>query len=212
MTLSEYQQEQQEAFFMARRHLAATEAGLLQRIGGRLADYHDYRRRLDAFLEAHFGEICRSSCYESRLSACCSREGIVTFFADVVINVLASAPRVLDAIQDRLSKPNSGFKCVYLGAAGCLWRVRPLGCALFLCDAAENQVLAPDPDLNRRWQALRDEAKRFRWPDRPVLFDDIEEWFLAAGYRSTLMYINTSPGLLRIKRRAGRQTEAANGS
>ena len=45
-----------------------------------------------------------------------------------------------------------------------------------------------------------------------MLFDDIEEWFLAAGYRSPLMYINTSPGLLRIKRRAGKGTGAANGS
>jgi hypothetical protein len=46
-------------------------------------------------------------------------------------------------------------------------------------------------------------GKSFRWPDRPVLFDQLEQVFMAVGCRSPLMYINTSPGLLRIKQKAG---------
>ncbi len=203
MTPSAYQQEQREALEMVRRHLAEAAPGLPDAVAARLADYHAYRRRLDAFLDGHFREVCRASCYESRLSACCSREGIITFFADVVVNALASADADLDVLDGRLGQPNTGFKCIYLGPRGCLWRIRPLNCALFLCDAAERRILGPEPDLGRGWQALRDEAKCFRWPDRPVLFDDLEHWCMAAGYHSSLMYLNTSPGLLRVKRRAG---------
>jgi hypothetical protein len=46
---------------------------------------------------------------------------------------------------------------------------------------------------------LKQREKHFRWPDRPVLFDDLEKYFMAAGYSSPLMYLNNSPGLLRVK-------------
>ena len=203
MVPSTYQQEQLSALQMVRRHLAEAKSSLPENIAARLADYHDYRRRLDRFVVAHFQALCQPSCYENRLSACCSREGIVTFFADVVINVLASPAEVLNDMVARLSRPNPGFKCVYLGPHGCIWQVRPIVCALFLCDAVEQRVLTPYPDLMGHWQALRHEAQRFKWPDRPVLFDDLERLFIAAGLCSPLMYLNTSPGLLQVKRRAG---------
>ena len=47
------------------------------------------------------------------------------------------------------------------------------------------------------------QEKSFKWPDRPVLFDDLEKLFLDLGCHSTLMHLNLSPGLLRIKKRAG---------
>ncbi len=208
---SAYQQEQQQALEMIRAHLSATQRWMTVQIDAALADYRDYRRRLDDFLEIHFRAVCQPSCYSNRLSACCSREGIITFFADAVINALASSPDELETLERRLLQPNTGFKCIYLGAQGCLWRIRPLGCALFLCDRAEAQVLDPEPDLKSCWQSLRDEAGRFRWPDRPVLFDDLEQWWMAAGYRSPLMYLNTSPGMLRVKRRAGLVPEVGTG-
>lgn len=202
MALTPYQTEQREALQMVRRHLEAAGAAERDAIWARIADYLAYRERLDRFLVDHFQHLCNAACYQSALSACCAREAIITFFAEVAVNVLVSPPADLDRMAARLSRPHEGTRCVYLGPQGCLWRVRPIVCALFLCDRAEREVLAPDPDLRERWQSLRDEAQRFRWPDRPVLFDELEQRFMAAGCRSPLMYLHTSPGLLNVKRRA----------
>ncbi|MDD2605365.1 MAG: hypothetical protein RBR20_14615 [Desulfobacterales bacterium] len=208
MPLSPYQIQQRDALLMVRRYLEQEGPAEREALCARIGDYLDYRRRLDRFLEDHFHHLCNVTCYQSALSACCAREAIITFFAEVVVNALVSSPMDLDRMMARLSQPYEGSKCVYLGPEGCLWRVRPIVCALFLCDRAEREVLAPAPDLQRRWQSLRDEAQRFRWPDRPVLFDELEQRFMAAGCRSPLMYCSTSPGLLNVKRRAaaGRQS------
>jgi len=202
MNLTSFQIQQHDALQMVRHHLEKNGAAERDALCACIADYLDYRHRLDQFLADHFHHLCNVTCYQSALSACCAREAIITFFAEVVINVLASSPTELDRMMARLSQPHEGSRCVYLGSAGCLWRVRPIVCALFLCDRAEREVLAPKPELQRRWQSLRDEARRFRWPDRPVLFDELEQRFMAAGCRSPLMYINTSPALLNVKRRA----------
>jgi hypothetical protein len=202
MPLTPYQIQQLEALQMVRRHLDQCGASERDAISARIADYLDYRHRLEQFLQGHFHHLCNVTCYQNALSACCAREAIITFFAEVVVNALVSSPTELDRMMAPLSRPHEGTKCVYLGPDGCLWRVRPIVCALFLCDRAEREVLAPDPALQRQWQSLRDEAQRFRWPDRPVLFDEIEQRFMAAGCRSPLMYLNNSPGLLAVKRRA----------
>ena len=165
-----------------------------------LSDYLAYRERVDAFLSRHFTDVCTQSCYQSRRSACCAREGIVTFFADVVINVLCSPPKDIDRIITALKQPNTGFKCIYLTPNGCLWKVKPIVCAMFLCDAALRSVFEVNPTLQYEWEALRDEKNRFTWPDRPVLFDDMEAYFIKAKYTSSLMYLHNSPGLLRIKK------------
>jgi hypothetical protein len=208
MTPSPYQIQQLEALRMVRRHLEQGGPAERETLSARIADYLDYRRRLDRFLEDHFHPLCNAACYQSALSACCAREAIITFFAEVVVNALVSPPAALDGMMARLSRPHEGSKCVYLGPAGCLWRVRPIVCALFLCDRAEREVLAPDPALRRQWESLRNEAQRFRWPDRPVLFDELEARCMAAGCRSPLMYLHTSPGLLNVKRRAAAGREA----
>ena len=202
MPLTPYQTQQLEALRMVRRHLEKGGAAERAAISARIVDYLAYRERLDRFLADHFHHLCNETCYQSALSACCAREAIITFFAEVVVNALVSTPTELDRMMARLSQPHEGARCVYLGPDGCLWRVRPIVCALFLCDRAEREVLASDPDLKGRWQALRAEARRFRWPDRPVLFDELEQRFMAAGCRSDLMYLHTSPGLLNVKRRA----------
>ena len=137
-----------------------------------------------------------------RLSACCSKEGIVTFFADVVVNMLESTVDEIDALKSVLRASESGFKCVYLGEQGCMWRVKPIVCEMFLCDRAQQTVFAEAPDLASEWAAFEALKKRFTWPDRPVLFDDLEAVFIQAGCRSTLMYMHNSPGLLRVKRKA----------
>jgi hypothetical protein len=74
---------------------------------------------------------------------------------------------------------------------------------MFLCDRATNAVFDATPAARTQWERLREQEKRFKWPDRPVLFDYLERVFIDRGYRSTLMHLNLSPGLLRVKRNAG---------
>jgi hypothetical protein len=58
---------------------------------------------------------------------------------------------------------------------------------------------APLVEPHDRWQELLLKEKQFTWPDKPILFDDLEELFLQAGLKSPLMYCHLSPGLLRVK-------------
>jgi hypothetical protein len=98
-----------------------------------------------------------------------------------------------------LENDPGGFKCVYLGKKGCLWRLKPIVCEMFLCDRAKAALLHKDSALDVRWQGLLLKEKQFNWPDKPILFDDLEELFLQAGLKSPLMYCHLSPGLRRIK-------------
>jgi hypothetical protein len=74
---------------------------------------------------------------------------------------------------------------------------------MFLCDGAQQKAFADKSDARARWGELNNRARSFRWPDQPVLFDSIEINFMAAGCSSPLMYLNSSPGLLSVKRKAG---------
>lgn len=173
-------------------------------------DYLRFRRELDDFLGMHFSALCSSQCYRSRKSACCSRDGIIVFFADVVVDLLVSPAERPDHLLDALlGGSGDSSKCVYLGPAGCRWRVRPIVCAMFLCDRAWNAVLEPDPSLREQWEAMEQRRKSFTWPDRSVLFDRIEGMYRRSGHRSSLMHCHESPGLLRIKRRAGLTADGA---
>jgi len=187
---------------MVKRHLEHLPASELQALKASVADYLTFRREVDDFLVHHFGEICTQTCYQSRMSACCSREGIITFFADVVVNLLVSAQADGDKLLAVLSKPNDGFKCVYLSEKGCLWRLKPIVCQMYLCDRSKDQVFGQKSELRYEWELLEQKRKLFTWPDRPVVFDDLEFYFMKSGHRSPLMYLHNSPGLLRVKQRA----------
>ncbi|MFZ0133654.1 MAG: hypothetical protein WAK95_14030 [Desulfobacterales bacterium] len=200
--MNSYNREQYEALEMVRRHLARCSATEKSALAAGLDDYLRFRRSVEDFLQAHFAATCTQACYRNRLSACCNREGIVTFFADVVINVMMSTPLETDRLAQALARGENQMKCVYLGPSGCLWRVTPIVCAMFLCDRAEKAVFDGRPDLRRRWDEFCEQKKRFTWPDRPVLFDDLEAIFIAAGHTSPLMYLHNSPGLIRVKQRA----------
>ena len=196
---SEYQKEQQEALGMIRKHLSGLRGDALAHLKAQVSEYLTFRHDVDRFLEKHFSLLCTDTCYRSRLSACCTREGIITFFADVVINALQSSAAEMQALQERLAFPHQGNKCLYLGEQGCLWQVKPLVCEMFLCTKAEKEVLFRNPRAQKAWEKLKQREKSFRWPDQAVLFDDLEEIFIKAGYNSTLMYLHNSPGLLRVK-------------
>ena len=201
--MNDYQQEQFEALTMVRQGLARLGADGCGRLKGMIADYLRFRQEVDRFLERHFSTVCTRTCYQDRTSACCSKDGIITFFADTVINALCASEDQLAQLAALLQHPNTGHRCVYLGDAGCRWFVSPVVCAMFLCDRAMRTVFDQAPAAQAVWQDLREREKRFKWPDRPVLFDQLEVVFMEMGYRSTLMHLNLSPGLLRVKQKAG---------
>jgi hypothetical protein len=202
--MNSYQKEQAEALFMVRTHLASLTAPETNELRRKIADYLAFRHRVDGFLHDHFSDICTQKCYRSNVSACCARESIVTFFGDVVVNVLAAQDHEIEALFVVLERPNHGFKCVYLGDRGCLWRVKPIVCEMFLCRQAKKKVFENFPRAREEWHRLQQHKQRFTWPDRPVLFDDLERYFIEAGYRSPLMYMHNSPGLIRVKRNANK--------
>jgi hypothetical protein len=201
--MGEYQIEQLEALSLVRLHLKSLPPCERQTLLASAADYLGFRATVDRYLEDHFGRVCDQACYRSRVSACCSREGIVTFFADVVINLLLSSEPEADELVRVLKRDPTGFKCVYLGEAGCLWRMKPIVCQMFLCEPARARVFTHTPEAEAEWRRLEARRKTFTWPDRPVLFDQIEAYFLRAGCASRLMYLHNSPGLLRLKHKAG---------
>ena len=198
--MDEYQKEQYDALSMVKKHLASLVIPERLKLDSALADYILFRNKVNTFLTDHFSQICTQKCYQSKLSACCSREGIITFFADVVINILVSGKNEIEALLKVLQKTNSGFKCIYLSKQGCTWRVKPIVCEMFLCDQAIKAVFDEKPHAHKEWKSLEQERKLFTWPDQPVLFDKLESIFIDAGYNSSLMYMHNSPGLLRVKK------------
>ena len=207
--MSTYQEEQLAALQMVHRHLQAISASEKQYLANLTAEYRTYRRDVSAFLKKQLTHICTQKCYQSRLSACCSKDGIITFFADVVINALVASPAQIQSLTKILQAPHRGHKCIYLGTDGCRWQLKPIVCEMFICEPAQKQVFDVMPATRKKWEALKQLQKRFTWPDQPVIFDTIEAHFIEAGFSSPLMYLHNSPGLLRVKKRAQLQpTEA----
>lgn len=206
--LTEYQQEQLDTLVPLQAHIAALSEDEQDRLLEMARDYLAFRHKTARFLKSYFGDYCTAACYQNQLSACCSKDGIITFFADMALNLLLSPPARARQMGQALNRPHTGFKCVYLSREGCLWHLKPLVCEMFLCDPAQKEVFAAHPRARTEWLALKKEEKRFRWPDQPVLFDQLESYFIRAGLRSSLMYLHCSPGLLRIKQRAGLAVEA----
>ncbi len=201
--MNAYHKEQLDALRLVDRYLVNLSTFERRALDESVAEYLDFRHEVDFFLNRYFCEICSHTCYRSRLSACCSREGIITFFGDVVVNRLVATDDKVDKLLAVLRKSNDGFKCVYLSSGGCLWSVKPIVCQMYLCDRAKNEVFGKDSRLKDEWKLLEQRRKRFTWPDRPVLFDNLESRFLKAGVQSPLMYLHNSPGLLRVKQKAG---------
>ena len=208
--MNSYQIEQLETLSMIRRYLQALDAHGINKLTAEITEYLLFRARVGQFLDAHFAAICTRKCYQSRLSACCSKDGIITFFADMVINALNSNAVELDLLEHVNSHPANDFKCIYLSETGCVWKIKPVVCEFFLCDEAEKRAFEHNPDVLLQWKEFENEKKRFTWPDRPVLFESMERYFMEKGYRSPLMYLHNSPGLLRIKQMRDEQVHMKN--
>jgi len=199
--MNDYQQEQLDALKTVRRGLGQLGEAKRVQLIETISDYMQFRKSTDRFLNRYFSDVCTHTCYLNHTSACCSKDGIITFFADTVVNALHATPAGLDRLETVLNRVNRGHRCVYLGSHGCMWTVRPVVCAMFLCDRAMQAVFSDDPEARKGWASLRRQANAFKWPDRPVLFDYLERVFLDLGCQSTLMHLNLSPGLLRIKKK-----------
>ena len=201
--MNSYHCEQIDSLVQVQKYLAALDESKKRALEELIADYIAFRSEVKDFLTANFSQVCTHRCFLSKTSACCSREGIITFFADIVINVLASDKNDINDLLLILQKPNNGFKCVYLSEKGCRWRIKPIVCEMFLCEPAKEQVFAENPRIKKVWELIEQKRKQFTWPDQPVLFDALEAYFIEAGCQSPLMYLHNSPGLLRVKRKAG---------
>lgn len=206
MKMTEYNRDQMEAIRMVRHYLNSLSRPEIWQLRKRVEPYLRFRADVLRFQEQHLNETCTRKCFTGQSSACCNREGIATFFADVVINSLLSSDEEIDVSLEALSRDQGGFKCVYLSSHGCLWRLKPIVCEMFLCEHARETLVRSEETLLGRWEALRRREKEYTWPDKPVLFDDLEEVFINAGFDSPLMYFHRSPGLLRVKATSRRET------
>ena len=197
--MSEYNQQQKEAFLMVHQHLSGLPLSQLRRLKQRIGSYLEFREAVASFQQTHFADLCSEKCFTSHTSACCGREGIITFFADIVVNVLLSTQEEIDVLLDILDTDTGGSNCVYLHNTGCLWRAKPIVCEMFLCEHAKHLVLDSNEALKSQWETLRQRERLYTWPTRPVLFDELEDYFIEAGFDSPLMYLHHSPGLLHLK-------------
>jgi hypothetical protein len=201
--MNTYQKEQLQALRQVQRGLERMEGAMRDGLNGLIQPYLDFRKELQQFLTMHLGQYCTQACFSSQSSACCSKDGIITFWADHVVNACCCDQGAFRQLASAAQNPQFSGKCIYLAADGCLWKVTPLVCAMFVCDQAHTDIFHQHRDLDRIWERYRRRAKAFRWPDRPVLFDQLEEMFMDLGCQSPLMYINSSPGLRQVKIKAG---------
>lgn len=202
MPINEYNRDQVEGLLLVRRYLGGLSRSQIRQLKRRIRQYLRFRADVARFQSQYFSEVCTEKCFTGKTSACCGREGIATFFADVVINVLLSSEEEVDFLLQALTQDQGGFKCVYLTDKGCLWRLKPIVCEMFLCQHAKDSVLGNEQALRSEWERLHRRERRYTWPSRAVLFDELEEVFIQEGYESPLMYFHQSPGLLRVKARS----------
>lgn len=201
--LTPYTARHLETLARLEEELERLEADALSGLREMLAPYLKYRKRTaDFFTENLLGD-CRRICFAQKRSGCCGRDGIIVFFADFVAELLTSGPDSARRLSAALGGDRGGMNCVYLGPEGCAWSLKPIACEMFLCDEVKEILREKDADLAAAWDHLRGREREFTKPDRPVLFDDLERFFIERGVRDSLMYFHHSPGLLRLKRRHG---------
>lgn len=197
--LSEYNRDQLAGFGAIDKIVGQLSAAEIARLKRELESYLEFRRALEQFYKDYFEPTCLESCFANKLSACCGFESIIIFFADQVINYLVSEAADMAAVVATLQQPNHSRNCVYLGSHGCLWRMRPISCAMFFCEQAKARVFSASPQAQDAWAELQRQEKEFTLPTQPVLFDELEAYFIERGAEAPNLYFHRSPGLLRLK-------------
>ncbi len=201
--ISEYNRDQWNSFKALEKACRGLPEVALEKLQESLVSYLHFRKRLDSYQQEYFGSFCQTTCFDSELSACCGFESIFTFFADQVITFLRSTPEEHETLLGRLAQPNKTERCVYLGGRGCAWKVSPISCAMFFCEQAKEAVFSENHPAQAAWEKLQLQEKAYTYPTQPVLFDDLESYFIDLGAESPYMYFHKSPGLLRVKAQSG---------
>jgi hypothetical protein len=200
---SSYQVEQLEALCLVRMHLNPCRAPSAIGCGRRSPTTWPFGAAWMTSCTANFGGVCSTTCYRSRLSACCSREGDCDLFrrrGHQPAALRASArPTSSSGASGRKHRPE-----VRLPRAGRLPVARQTDRVPDVpVRSGQGESFRRSPRTASEWADFEQERKLFTWPDRPVLFDLLEAYFISAGCSSSLMYLHQSPGLLRVKRQAG---------
>lgn len=206
--ISDEQREHLDTWITVRRACNTMGPEIIQELSASVSEYLTFRKSLQAFFDAHLKSYCQEKCFDTGRSACCGKDSIIVHFADMVIDVLLSNDAQIDLILAALATEPRGFSCAYLGPKGCLWKLTPIVCAMFLCEGLIDVRLKGKRGIEETWHRLQEQRNIFTWPDHPVLFDEIETRFLALGLQSPMMHYHFSPGLLRVKRNAGLITMA----
>lgn len=212
MNESEYNRDQLMTLEAINAALARLSESERDAIRDSIQPYLRFRDSVDRFFNEYFLAKCEKACFETGISACCGFESIFTFASDHAINLLFSEATAIAELTNVLTRPNRSEKCVYLGPNGCLWNVRPISCALFLCGHVKGLVFQDSAEFEEEWARLQAEEKAFTFPDRPVLFDSLEARLIELGVESPHLYFHRSPGLLRVKEKAGLWRRPAGGS
>ena len=182
--MSEYNTEQLETLRIVRQFLKSLSENETRFYKKQIEDYFLFRKKVSDFSRKNFSSICRAKCFENKLSACCTKEGIITYFADVFINAIHSDTSVLDNMESMLHNGGSSKNCVYLGNNGCIWLIKPIVCEMFFCDFLISEAEKDNPSIKKELEHLKLLQKNFTWPDKPVYFNTIEEVFIERGYHN----------------------------
>ena len=91
MKMSEYNRDQWEALLMVQHYFEGLPASETRRLQATVGPYLEFRSEVSGFQKEVLSEICTQACFTTRQSACCNRDGIATFFADVVMKEMEAA-------------------------------------------------------------------------------------------------------------------------
>lgn len=199
----EYNLEQYDAYTIVKAFFDKATDDEVSELNEMIVPYLDFRAVTSDFLTRSCAEVCGEICFKTGLSDCCMHEGIITFFADWIVNWLVSSKEEIDVLLNALFDPFRDDKCVYLGPLGCLWKIKPLNCETFVCKQARTEIFVKNPESEQVYEEMLKKKKTFSFPDRPVLFDAIEKFFIERGVDSETMYFHKGAGLLLIKQKSG---------
>lgn len=199
----EYNLEQFDAYMTIKAFFDKASDSEIAELKEMIAPYLDFRAETSEFLTRSCADVCGDICFKTGLSDCCMHEGIITFFADWIVNWLVSSKEEIDVLVKALFNPFRNDKCVYLGPVGCIWKIKPMNCETFVCKQAKAEIFARDFQAEYFYDEILARKKTFSFPDRPVLFDNIEKFFMDRGVDSEIMYFHKGAGLLMIKSKAG---------
>ena len=104
--MTPYQKEQSESLDIVRSYLPGLLEGERENFRDLVSDYLSFPERAGNFPAEHFSGVCSETCFQSRMSACCSRDGMITFLADVAVNALVSAEADLARLDAALRRPH----------------------------------------------------------------------------------------------------------